>query len=116
MGRFRTPSLRNVAAVAPYMLDGSVATLRDAIRHYAAGGRAIADGPRAGRGRDKPWEDSLLIGIDATGAEIDDLIAFLESPTDRAFLFDPAFADPWPADHPVARRLPALLDRKDDPS
>ncbi len=118
MGRFRTPSLRNIAVTAPYMHDGSVATLRDAIRHYAAGGRTLSDGPHAGRGRDNPWKDPLLVGFDATEAEIDDLIAFLESLTDRTFLTNPAFADPWPADHPAAsaRRLPASLDLKDDAS
>ncbi|MEM6743235.1 MAG: cytochrome c peroxidase, partial [Pseudomonadota bacterium] len=47
MGRFRTPSLRNVALTAPYMHDGSVATLEEAIRHYAAGGRTLPEGPRA---------------------------------------------------------------------
>ena len=40
MGRFRAPTLRNVAVTAPYMHDGSVATLQDAIEHYATGGRA----------------------------------------------------------------------------
>ncbi|MEM1313232.1 MAG: MbnH family di-heme enzyme, partial [Pseudomonadota bacterium] len=44
MGRFRTPSLRNVALTAPYMHDGSVATLEEAIRHYAAGGRTLPEG------------------------------------------------------------------------
>jgi cytochrome c peroxidase len=34
-GEFRVPSLRNVARTAPYMHDGSLATLADAVRHYA---------------------------------------------------------------------------------
>ena len=38
-GLFRPPSLRNVALTAPYMHDGSLATLRDVLEHYAAGGR-----------------------------------------------------------------------------
>ena len=40
MGRFKAPSLRNVALTAPYMHDGSIPTLDAAIDHYAAGGRA----------------------------------------------------------------------------
>ncbi|HEY6599430.1 MAG TPA: cytochrome c peroxidase, partial [Pseudomonadales bacterium] len=36
--RFRTPTLRNVAVTAPYMHDGSIATLADVIDYYAAGG------------------------------------------------------------------------------
>ena len=38
MGRFRAPTLRNVAVTAPYMHDGSVPTLEAAIAHYASGG------------------------------------------------------------------------------
>jgi len=34
MGRFRTPSLRNVAVTAPYMHDGSVKTLSEVIDIY----------------------------------------------------------------------------------
>src|ERR1700691_1693958 len=39
MGKFQAPSLRNVAVTAPYMHDGSLATLDEVIQHYAAGGR-----------------------------------------------------------------------------
>jgi cytochrome c peroxidase len=49
MGRFRVPTLRNIAVTAPYMHDGSVATLDEVLDHYAAGGRTIAEGPNAGR-------------------------------------------------------------------
>jgi cytochrome c peroxidase len=48
VGKFKAPTLRNVAVTAPYMHDGSVATLEDAIDHYAAGGRTIAAGEYAG--------------------------------------------------------------------
>lgn len=104
IGRFRTPSLRNVAVTAPYMHDGSIATLREVIAHYAAGGRTIDDGPYAGVGADHPNKSALLIGFDPTEAEIADLIAFLESLTDESFLTNPAYADPWPAGHPARAR------------
>ena len=39
MGKFRVPTLRNIAVTAPYMHDGSIATLEEALDHYAAGGR-----------------------------------------------------------------------------
>jgi cytochrome c peroxidase len=39
VGRFRTPTLRNIAITAPYMHDGSIATLEQVIEHYSAGGR-----------------------------------------------------------------------------
>src|SRR5262249_43185349 len=48
VGKFKAPTLRNIAVTAPYMHDGSVATLEEAIEHYAAGGRTIADGPHQG--------------------------------------------------------------------
>ncbi|WP_189367949.1 methanobactin export MATE transporter MbnM [Tateyamaria omphalii] len=101
IGRFRTPSLRNVAMTAPYMHDGSIETLREVIDHYAAGGRTIAEGPFSGVGADHPNKSGLLIGFKATEQEVNDLIAFLESLTDERFLTNPAYADPWPEDHPA---------------
>ena len=38
MGRFRAPTLRNIALTAPYMHDGSIATLDEVVGHYASGG------------------------------------------------------------------------------
>ena len=51
MGTFRAPSLRNVEVTAPYMHDGTIATLDEVLDFYAAGGRHIASGPFAGDGR-----------------------------------------------------------------
>ena len=41
-GRFRAPTLRNVAVTAPYMHDGRFATLEEVVDHYAKGGTAVA--------------------------------------------------------------------------
>lgn len=101
MGRFRAPSLRNVAVTAPYMHDGSIATLREVVAHYAAGGRRIARGAHAGNGARNPWKSPFLPGFRLSRGQVDDLVAFLESLTDEGFLTNPAFADPWPADHPA---------------
>ena len=68
MGRFKAPSLRNVALTAPYMHDGSIATLEAAVDHYAAGGRNITEGPFAGDGRASPFKDPLIAGIDLSSA------------------------------------------------
>lgn len=95
MGRFRAPSLRNVAVTAPYMHDGSVATLDAVLDHYAAGGRTLVSGPHAGVGRDNPLKSSFLPGFTLTREERADLIAFLNSLTDEQFLRDPRFANPW---------------------
>jgi cytochrome c peroxidase len=37
LGKFKTPSLRNVALTAPYMHDGRLASLEDVLAHYSAG-------------------------------------------------------------------------------
>jgi cytochrome c peroxidase len=94
MGRFRVVSLRNVAVTAPYMHDGSVATLEDALDHYAAAGRTIASGPHAGVGSQSPLKSGFLAGFTLTAEERADVKAFLESLTDQAFLDDPRFSDP----------------------
>ena len=99
VGFFKTPSLRNVAVTAPYMHDGSIATLSDVLDHYASGGRTIASGPLAGAGHDNPLKDKLIRGFQMTARNKADLIAFLESLTDEDLLHDPRFSDPWPAEH-----------------
>jgi cytochrome c peroxidase len=68
-GQFRVPSLRNVSKTAPYMHNGSVATLRDVVRHYSNLNeeRLHLDG----RG--------LLRRLNLSNPEIVDLVAFLET-------------------------------------
>jgi len=95
IGKFKTPTLRNIAITAPYMHDGSIATLEGVIDHYSAGGRTIDSGPNAGRGRDNPNKDRLIAGFQLSRQDRADLIAFLESLTDEAVLRDPRFANPW---------------------
>jgi cytochrome c peroxidase len=95
MGKFRVPTLRNIALTAPYMHDGSIATLEDVLAHYAAGGRTIANGPNAGIGHDNPNKNPLVRGFSLSVEERDDLIAFLKTLTDTSLLQDPQFRDPW---------------------
>jgi len=89
MGKFRTPSLRNVALTAPYMHDGSLATLDAVIDHYAAGGEAARTGARS------PLTSPLITGFEISAEEKADLIAFLESLTDATFLSDPDVQTPF---------------------
>lgn len=102
MGRFRTPSLRNVGVTGPYFHDGSAQTLEDVLAHYARAGRTIEDGPYAGDGARNPHKDGMIVGFDASAGEIADIIAFLHSLTDETFLTNPAYADPWPDGHPAS--------------
>ena len=90
-GRFRAPTLRNVALTAPYMHDGSVATLEQVVDHYAAGGR----GTGAARDAPKPYTSPLVRGFVANEGERADLVRFLESLTDQSFVRDPRFSSPF---------------------
>lgn len=96
MGRFKAPTLRNIAVTAPYMHDGSIATLDAVLDHYAVGGRTVPAGRHRGVGRDNPLKSSFLSGFSLTAEERADLLAFLSSLTDEQFLSDPRFSDPWP--------------------
>jgi len=72
-GEFKVPGLRNVALTAPYMHGGSLATLRDVVLHYSDLNeeRLHADGER------------ILRPLKLSPGEVDDLVAFLETLTDR---------------------------------
>ena len=95
MGRFKAPSLRNVAVTAPYMHDGSIATLEGVLAHYNEGGRTIARGPNAGVGATNPHRSEFMKRIGFTPRETQDMLAFLRSLTDSTFLTDPRFSNPW---------------------
>jgi cytochrome c peroxidase len=70
MGAFKTPTLRNIAVTAPYMHDGSEATLKDVVDHYVGGGTS------------NPNLDKEIHALDfLTFNERADLRAFLESLT-----------------------------------
>ena len=70
-GKFRTPSLRNVSRTAPYMHDGSLATLLDVVAFYYRG--------VSGADRDLPLDVQNL--SDRSFSEVNDLVAFLEALT-----------------------------------
>ncbi|MBL8983783.1 MAG: c-type cytochrome, partial [Gemmatimonadetes bacterium] len=95
MGKFKAPTLRNIALTAPYMHDGSIATLDGVLDHYAAGGRTVATGPNRGVGRRNPYKSSFVKGFTLSPRERRDVLAFLRSLTDSAFITDPRFSDPF---------------------
>jgi cytochrome c peroxidase len=68
-GAFKTPSLRSVELSGPYFHDGSVASLREAVRYMASGGKA------------DPNKSPLLQPTGLSDAEIDQIVAFLNSLT-----------------------------------
>lgn len=95
MGRFKAPTLRNIEKTAPYMHDGSIATLEEVIEHYAAGGRTITSGPNAGVGHASPFKSGFMVGFTLPQEDKAALVAFLKSLTDEGFLTNPKLANPW---------------------
>jgi len=74
-GEFKTPSLRNVAVTAPYMHQGQLAGLRDVVRHYSTFEGATPIHQHA---------ETILVPLNLSEGEIDDLVAFLQSLTDES--------------------------------
>jgi cytochrome c peroxidase len=95
MGRFKAPTLRNIAVTAPYMHDGSIATLDEVLDHYQAGGRTIASGPYAGAGAANPHKDPVIQRLSLSAEQRADLLAFLRALTDDALLKDPSLSSPF---------------------
>jgi cytochrome c peroxidase len=95
VGKFKTPSLRNIALTAPYMHDGSAKSLEEVLDHYSAGGRTIVGSPYAGGGFHNPNKDPLIRGFKLSAQDRADLIAFLQSLTDETVLHEPRFENPW---------------------
>ncbi len=95
MGKFRAVSLRNIELTAPYMHDGSMASLEDVLAFYAAGGRQVTTGPLAGDGRRNPFKDGFISGFTLDESQKNDLIAFLKSFTDPGFVNNPRYQNPW---------------------
>jgi cytochrome c peroxidase len=95
-GRFKVPSLRNVARTAPYMHDGRFQTLGQVLAHYAHGVQP------------SPTLDPLLrqpggqLGIPLSAQEQTNLLAFLHTLTDNEFLTDRRLLPPTSARSSIA--------------
>ncbi|MBC7384252.1 MAG: cytochrome-c peroxidase [Bacteroidia bacterium] len=90
-GYFKIPSLRNIALTGPYMHDGRFSTLDQVVEHYNSG---IKNHP------DLHWNlrrngTSLPIKLNLTQANKAALVAFLKTLTDKNFITDPKFSDPF---------------------
>ncbi|HEY8519828.1 MAG TPA: cytochrome c peroxidase [Gammaproteobacteria bacterium] len=75
VGAFKTPTLRNVAVTAPYMHDGSLATLREVVEHYNNGGVTPAGAPVSA------YLSGGIRPLGLTEQQMDDLVAFMEALT-----------------------------------
>lgn len=92
-GRFRVPTLRNIALTAPYMHDGRFKTLEEVLDHYNDHIQPSATlAPLIIEATNEVGGKSLLL----TPQEKQDVIAFLHMLTDSTFITDPRFSDPHP--------------------
>jgi len=82
-GKFRVPTLRNIALTAPYMHDGRFETLEEVLDHYAAGGHGVLN------------EDANIRTFPLTEQQKLDLVVFLNTFTDTSFIQNPAFQNPF---------------------
>lgn len=82
-GKFRAPTLRNIALTAPYMHDGRFATLEEVLDSYAAGGHGVEN------------EDPNITGFPLSDRERAALLAFLRSLTDQTLMTDERYSNPF---------------------
>jgi cytochrome c peroxidase len=79
IGKFKTPTLRNIYHTGPYMHDGRYVSLEEVVRHYNS--EFVT----------RPGADPLLQPLELNDAQVQDLVAFLESLTDETILHSPQF-------------------------
>ncbi len=82
-GRFRVPTLRNIALTAPYMHDGRFQTLEEVVEHYNSGGHHA------------PNIDPLITPLELTPEQQQDLIAFLKTLSDMDVVENPLYSNPF---------------------
>ncbi len=89
-GRFRDPSMRNVALTAPYMHDGRFATLQQVVDFYSEGNKQ------------SPTIDPIMLkpshangGVHLNANDKQALIDYLNTLTDHKFITNPAFSNPF---------------------
>lgn len=87
-GKFKVPTLRNIALTAPYMHDGRFATLEGVVNFYAHD--VQVDAPNLD-GHMDPWRFGL---VNLSAQDEADLVAFLHTLSDTDFLTNPSFGPP----------------------
>ncbi|MBL7999910.1 MAG: c-type cytochrome, partial [Candidatus Kapabacteria bacterium] len=80
VGKFKTPTLRNVAVSKPYMNEGLFQTLDEVMEHYNSGGKLFIN------------KDARMKPLNLSKQEVADIVAFMKSLTDEEFLNNPKFA------------------------
>ncbi len=87
IGKYKTPTLRNIAFTAPYMHDGRFNSLNDVLEHYRTGVKNSAS-------LDPVLKQNTTPGITLTETEKTQIIQFLETLSDPDFTHNPDFSAP----------------------
>lgn len=90
-GKFKDPTLRNIALSSPYMRDGRYQTLTQVVNFYSDSTKL------------SPTIDPLMTlpnhhggkGIEINAEQVAAIVAFLNTLTDTSFINNPAFSDPF---------------------
>ncbi len=89
IGKYKTPTLRNITLTAPYMHDGRFNTLQEVLAHYTSG---VKPSPSLAT----QLQQGEKLGIALTQEEQQKIIAFMHTLTDEHFTSNPALVNPWP--------------------
>jgi cytochrome c peroxidase len=82
-GKFRVPSLKNMGFSAPYMHDGSLATVDDVMKHYMSGGKF------------SPNKEPLIQQVKLNNIQKNQVLLFLKTLDDSIFVKNPAYQNPF---------------------
>jgi cytochrome c peroxidase len=97
-GKFRVPTLRNLAFTAPYFHDGSAASLTEVVNHYAKGGRTIFTGAYKGNGASNKFKHAFIGGFKISEMDKINLIQFLLALSDSGFIKNASYQNPFKID------------------
>lgn len=86
-GKMKVPTLRNIEVTGPYMHDGRFTTLEEVVDHYDSGIELSAT-------LDPALANTMQTGLMLSAQDKSDLVAFLKTLTDQAFLTNSEFSDP----------------------
>ncbi len=90
IGKFSSPTIRNIELTAPYMHDGRFQTLEEVVEFYNSG--VHRNSPNIDPIMTKPGKE---YGLDLTPLQKDDLVNFLKTFTDSSFIHNPAYQKPF---------------------
>lgn len=90
-GKFKVPSLRNIAETKPYMHDGRFATLEDVVEHYNSG---VQNHPNLDNRLKVPGTNTVR-RLNLTESEKSALVAFLKTLSDHEFMSKEMYSDPF---------------------